>query len=411
MWWLACASPVVVTDVAVQPLQGAPTVLRVTWRTTPAAAGEVAFGADGALDRRSRRSGAATDHEVLLVGIPPDRDVAIEVRADGAAPVAAPGATGPLDTPAWTLTGGGLGTFLLTPAVVDEVATVSLVDELGRVTWTHRDTRGLGVFRARLLPDGSGVVYTVALQAGLPSADSGVVRVGWDGTESFEPIPDLAHDFVLAEDGAVWSLAADTRDGVQGDQVVTEDGQVLWSTFDDFDPVAEPGDDPAHGWTHANALDLDAASGLLLVGLRNLGTIAAVDPDAGTSPWSFGRAGTVASSGAVFVHQHQFAWLGDRFLVFDNDGAPGNTSRVLDFDFDPSAASAPLRREVVADPPLYSFILGDVHPLDGGDLLVTWSVPATVDRIRSDGTRAARVVAPDDTVLGFMTAIDEPSDP
>jgi hypothetical protein len=418
MWWSgACTAEVAVGSVEVALMDGAPTVVVVSWTTDPPAPGHVSFGVNGSLDRRSRRSEAAERHEVTLVGLPPDTSVAVQVVVDGAGEVEPESSrTGSLDgVQGWALQDEPMGDFVLTPAVVNDVATLTLVDPLGTPTWSHTDTRGLGVFRARLLPDGSGVVYTVALEAGQPSPDSGVVRVTWAGEETFVAVADLAHDFVLDDAGDVISLASDTRDGIQGDRIVaiaTDGAQTdLWSTFDTFDPVADPGDDPIHGWTHANALDRDAGTGLLLAGLRNLGTIAAVDPETGSSPWSFGRAGSVRATGAVFVHQHQFEWLGDRFFVFDNDGAPGNESRVLEYDFNPANASAPLRRELFADPPLYSFILGDIHEQEGGDLLVTWSVPGIIDRMAPDGARKSRVTAPAGTVLGFATVIDEPSDP
>jgi hypothetical protein len=265
------------------------------------------------------------------------------------------------------------------------------------------------VFRSQILRDGSGIVYSSTLREAEPVEDSALVKVTWDGTEEVLPVPWLAHDFVELPDGTLVSLTYITVDGVQGNELVTvsSDGSVTpgWNTFDCFDPVTHPGNDPAHGWTHANALDYDEQTDSFLVGMRNLGTIAEVDRATNGCGAAYGgTGGTVALEGATFYHQHQFERTADSLLVFDNDGAPGNESRVLEYALDTGQLVNTLR----ADPPIYSFILGDVSRQPDGDTLITWSVAGVMDRVAPDGTRKLRISAQTPAIFGFTQSLPSP---
>ena len=194
---------------------------------------------------------------------------------------------------------------------------------------------------------------------------------------------------------------------------ISPDGTVrdIWSAWDCYDPVTNPSIDIDHGWTHANAMDYDAAADAFQISLRNLTTIVQVDRATGACDWGVGgSAGTVTIDGPTFFHQHQFQRHPGRLLVFDNDGAPGFTSRVLEYDFDGETATHV--RTIEADPPLYSFILGDVHRFDDGDTMVVWSVPSTIDRIDADDERNWRLQAEGDgVILGFSQALLDPGRP
>lgn len=393
-----------------------PTVVHITWTTASPEVGQVAFETDGLLTRTTPLEAvASTEHAATLSGLPQDTAVTWQIFSEGGTSDVSEIRTGVLDgAPVLTVQGSGQDHFVATPMVTGDAAALALIDPMGRLSWYFDDPQGLGVFRVRIANDGSGIIYSSAIEAGLAVSSSGFVRVSWDGDATFTPVPLLTHDFVELDDGTLVALADDTRDGVSGNKLVSValDGTLsdLWSTFDCFDPVTNPGDDPEHGWTHANALDYDHSEDQFLVGLRNLGTLVAVSRSTGDCPFAVGGSGgNVEVNGGTFLHQHQFERVGDRLLVFDNDGAPGNTSRVLEYDFDETALTANVVREIVADPPLYSFILGDVFRFSDGDTLVTWSVPGTIDRIDAAGSRTWRVEAPDNTVFGFSTVVREPT--
>lgn len=425
VWLLACngaepePSPTVVSDVVAEVAPAIPTVLTVTWETDVAEIGHVAFGVDGALDRSTvDELEASTSHTATLVGLPPSAEISLQVVSAGASSDVITATTGtlPVSLGELTVEGDGLGRYLAVPLLKGTSSDIVLVDPAGKVVWRYVDDRGPQVFRARVSLDGTGMVYASTLVNGLPSEDSALVRVSWDGaTVTVLPVPYLAHDFVELPDGTLVSLAYETRDGVQGNKLVAvaPDGTTtsLWSTWDCFDPVIDAGDDPEHGWTHTNALDYDPVADVFHVGMRNLGTIVEVARD-GTCNWAFGNVGgNVEIDGPQFVHEHQFERTTDGLLVFDNDGAPGSESRVLEYTFDPAAGTASLARTISADPPLYSFILGDVHRLDDGDTLVVWGITGVADRITADDQRVGRITTPDQVGFGFAQSLEDPQRP
>jgi hypothetical protein len=406
---LACSRPTEFTGISAEVSDAVATVVTVRWETSEAVSSQVRYGLDGATDRATAPTPEGTSHTAVLVGLPADAEITFAVAAgdDESAPQVV--TTGPLpdEVPGVTVDGDVEGDFVLLPST-GTPNWILLLDGAGRVVWYHRDDRGLSVFRARVAADGTGIVYSSVIELGFASPDSEVVRVSWDGSvETATAVPDLAHDFVEEPDGRVVSLAFEVQDGVEGNALVriAPDGttETLWTTFDCFDPIENPGDDPLHGWTHANALD--AADDGWIVGLRNLATLARVTSD-GSCPWGFGGAGgTIDLSGTRFIHQHQFEHSDGKMLVFDNDGAPGNASRVIEYDFDEAAGAATEARVFEADPPLYSFILGDVHREADGDTWVVWASPQTVDRYGPDGARVWRSEIAGTGPLGFSEIV------
>lgn len=399
----------------VSPTMG--TVIHVTWSTEVESSGYVEFGIDGALDRATMPTAVGTSHSATLVGLPQSTEVSYRVVVDGESETATI-ATGTLtDAPTFTVEGTGNDRFLSLPLVRDDISTATILDPQGRVTWQHTDTRGLSVYRVHVKHDGSGIVYSATLVGGRPNEDSVFVHVNWDGEEQeVVPVPFLAHDFLELDDGSLVSLAHEWRDDVEGNKLVSlaPDGTLsdIWSAWTCFDPAIHESVDPAQGWTHANALDYDPIQDQFLVSIRNLTAITAIDRATGECSWILGgEAGDVAIDGPTFYHQHQFTRTEDSLIVFDNSGAPGLESRVLEYSLDPVGKTADIQREIHADPPLLSFILGDVHRFDDGDTLIVWSVPSTIDRIAADDTRTWRIAAERGTVLGFTEALVDPVNP
>jgi hypothetical protein len=392
-----------------------PTVVKVRWSTESAVAGRVTFGVEGTLDRATPLGPVGTTHAVTLVGLPQETHVDIRIESNGelAPPQAITTGALPSDIPELTVTGSGQDAFVLVPISTTIENRIVLLDREGRVTWHYVDPHGLSVFRALVKQNGSGIVYASALQAGGPAADSVIVEVDWDGVEQqVFPVPDLGHDFVERPDGSLVALAYEERDGVLGNQLlhVGAGGAVfpIWSAWDCFDPAVDIGDDPEQGWTHANALDGDDDG--FLISMRNFNSVVRVDEETGTCPWAFGGSiSTVEIEGHSFTHQHQFQLLDGRLLVFDNAGAGGLVSRVLEYTFDEAAATGAFQREIVADPPLFTFILGDVHRFENGDTLVVWSGPGVMDRVAAGSERLWRAEIVSDGLFGFAHVVEEPS--
>lgn len=416
----ACRPHDEASDIVVTLLDGAPTTARVTWRTDRASVGWVSFGVDGEDPRETPQGATVTEHEALLIGLPPEQTVIVSVRGEDlepSAPVTVTAGSLPDTLPSLSTEGELDDYFRAVPLLSSETDDVSVVllDPRGRIVWSHTDTRGAAVFRARVRRDGSGIVYSSTLVGGEPSASSALIDVSWDGTERVHPIPWLAHDFVELPDGTLASLAYLTEDGVTGNEIVllSPSGEIssAWSTFDCFDPLVHTGDDPEHGWTHSNALDYDEDRDLFIVGLRNLGTIVEVSR-AGVCGDAFGGSGgNVTLSGASFYHQHQFERLQGGLLVFDNDGAPGNESRVLEYSYTPGSGEANLVNTLRADPAVYSFILGDVHRADNGETTITWSMAGLLDRYAPGGERLMRMEALGPILFGFTHTFADPYRP
>lgn len=262
-----------VRDLVATPLASMPTVVEVTWRTDEPSTGAVVFSAAGGPERTTPEQPSDTEHRALLVGLPPQSEVTVRVEAGelGSDEVTATTGAVPGVVPPLRVEGGGNDQFTFTSVMEEARARVVVLDPEGRVVWMHVDERGLSVFRVRPAHDGDGVMYLSSIVRGGPSPESELVRVGWDGVESrVVAVPDLAHDFVELPDGTVVALAYEQRGDVLGNALVeippSGEPRTIWTTWDCFDPVAFPGDDPAQGWTHTNALDYDAVNDVFLVG-------------------------------------------------------------------------------------------------------------------------------------------------
>lgn len=407
--------PVEITGVTTELSDDVVTVVTVRWQTSEPVAGRVRFGTEGERDRVTPDTAVGTDHTAVLVGLPAEAEVSLQVEAGDASGEVLTATTGslPADVPGTVLTGAEGEGFLLTTST-GSVNWLLMLDPLGRVVWYHADERGLSVFRARVSADGSGVVYTSVLEGGRPSDSSEIVRVPWaGGSGSAVRVPALAHDFVELEEGTVVSLASPVIDDIEGSSLlaVEADGAQteLWNTWDCLDPIANAGDVGDPGWTHANAVDRDPDSGGYFVGLRNLGTIVLVDPTDRSCPWALGGSGgTLDIDGARFIHEHQFERTAGGMLVFDNDGAAGSVSRGIEYAIDLEAGTASEMQTFEADPPLYSFIMGDVHRFANGDTLVLFSAPNVIDRYDAGGARVGRLEIDGTGPLGFASVLATP---
>lgn len=406
-----------VSDVAVTIAPQMGTVVTIAWAQSFDSDGYVEFGEDGDLTRSTRvlpSSGGVG--EALLVGLPPDTEISYRVVAGGEAQPTETFTTGSLPNAPTMTVEGEQDRFFALP-LIDGSSTATVIDPKGRVVWMHEDTRNLSIFRVHVLKDGSGIAYTATLTGSNPNPNSVLVKLSWDlTTEEVIEIPYMGHDFYELDDGRIVTLAYEWRDKIEGNKltVLDTDGTQtdIWSAWDCYDPAVNESIDLEHGWTHANALDYDPTRDAFLVGMRNLTTIAQVEWD-GTCTWGFGGSGgTVDISGAKFYHQHQFTRLDGGLLVFDNDGATGLESRVIEYAFDEVAGTASVERIIRADPPLHTFILGDAHRLDDGDTVITWSVPSTIDRVAPDDTNVFRMVADQASLtFGFTEVLVDPGRP
>jgi hypothetical protein len=417
----AAPDPKAPTGVTAQVSTAIRTVVHVRWTTAEASIGYVEFGPTGAMEMKTPvETTPATEHTAALLGL--SADTVIYYRAvalDGA--TVHPGATAtirtgdlPVGMPALTLTGNGHQGFTVVP-VLGGTTAVTIIDAAGNIVWYHTDDRDLDFYRARLSVDGKNLVYNAANISGAPSEASELVRVALDGTStSFTRVPLLAHDFVEHADGTLAAIVVEYRDfegaPLRGDKIVevAPDGtqRTVWSAWDCFDPAIVKSDDVAQGWTFANALDYDAAADVYYLGMRNLSSIARINRQTRACDWVLGLSGATLSfapGAAKFLHQHQFQVRGNRIVIMDNEGSPGNESRVLEYELDLTAKTATQVWSYVASPSVYTFVLGEPTRFDDGGTFINWSAAGQLERLDAAGARTWKLNTGAGYVFGFHT--------
>jgi hypothetical protein len=113
-----------------------------------------------------------------------------------------------------------------------------------------------------------------------------------------------------------------------------------------------------------------------------------------------------APGSARFLHQHQFDLRGDRILIMDNDGSPGNESRVLEYQLDFEQNLATQVWSYVATPGVYTFVLGEPTRYANGDSFITWSAAGQMERVSADGESRWKLNTGAGYIFGFHTLAD-----
>jgi hypothetical protein len=315
--------------------------------------------------------------------------------------------------PALKQSGDGYDGFVMVP-LIGATTAVTIINKDGEFVWYHLEDRGLETFRVRLSMDGKGLVYNAATVSGDPSEESDLVRISFDGkTKESIPVPLLAHDFVEHPDGTLAAIVAEFREfegeEIRGEQIleISPEGEerVIWRSWDCFDPAENQGDMMGNDWTFANALDYDPEAEVYYIGMRNISSIAKVPRTGGECEWVLGSTGETlafADGTPPFLHQHQFQVLPESILVFDNEGAQGLISRVIEYSLDPEAGEATeIWRYQPGD--LYSFVLGEPTRLENGDTFINWSAAGVMNRVTPDGEEIWKINTPMGHTFGFNT--------
>jgi hypothetical protein len=398
------------------------TVVTVRWATDEPTIGYVEYGPTAAMAFKTPLADDESKaHEQLLLGLTADTLIHYRVVTwdgdDAAASDMQTVRTGdlPVGLPRLEVEGDGHDQLTIVP-VLGSTTAVVIIDPDGKIVWQHRDDRDLDFYRARLSVDGKSLLYNAASVSGDPADDSELVRVALDGSESSSiPVPLLAHDFVEHPNGTLAAIVVEYRDvegsEVRGDKIVEidpEDGAqtTVWTSWDCFDPSEWTGDAPDHGWTFANALDYDANEEAYYLGMRNFSSIAKIDRETGACEWVLGLSAPTfefADGSARFLHQHQFHVRGDRIVVLDNEGSPGNESRVIEYQLDFEANVATETWSYVSDPTVYTFVLGEPTRLDDGSTFVNWSSAGQLERVSQDGESLWKLNSPAGFAFGFHT--------
>jgi hypothetical protein len=411
-------------DVVAEVSESISTVVNVRWTTNEPSIGYVEYGPSKAMEFNTPLTAEKSEeHALSLLGLTSDTVYYYRVvtwdGGNGAASDVKTIRTGdlPVGMPSLTLEGEGHDQLTLVP-ILGVTTAVTVISPQGEIVWYHTDDRDLDIYRVRLADDGKSVLYNAASVSGDPADNSELVRVALDGSEqSSIPVPLLAHDFVELPDGTLAAIVVEYRDfegtPLRGDTIVEVglDGTLttVWSAWDCFDPAEVLGDDVAHGWTFANALDYDAAEDAYYLGMRNFSSITKINRSSGECEWVLGSSASTiefAAGSARFLHQHQFEVLGDHILVFDNEGARGDESRVLEYVLDLEQNTATEVWSYTADPSVSSFVLGEPTRLVDGGTFINWSAAGQLERLTADGTSSWKLNTGAGFAFGFHTLAD-----
>lgn len=419
-----------ITGISAAVSDNVATVVTVEWHTASPTTCRVEFGEGESFSYATPMEAEAGEtHRAVLLGMPSRTDVRFRIVAvDGETEVVSDSQTItteslPTYLPEVTVDGTGPDGFTLVPIIGTTAVAVTVIDPRGRIVWYHEDDSGLDVYRARLSRDKQHIIYNAASVSGAPDENSEIVRVSLDGSETVgTPVALLAHDFVEMADGTIGAIAAEYRtvndEEIMGNRIVevSENGTVtpVWSTWDCFDPETDRDPtlgDAGNGWTFANALDYDPEEDVYYIGFLNLSSIAKVDRQSGECLWVFGStAATIsfADGSPHFLRQHQFEVFENGILVFDNDGAlDDSVSRVTEYEFDFETHTASSVWTYIADPAVFTFVLGEPIRLEDGNTLINWSASGQMNLVTPDGDSIYQINLPIGYVFAFNTV--EPS--
>ena len=397
---VGCESVATLSPPVITPSESVVTVAAAAWddEVDSPTRVEIAKGDDPWSETDPQESGAT--HTATILGLYSNQTWTARVVADNgefSERVTFKTEGFPADFPQWQTTGEpGWEGYLFTSTIGLNAQSL-VMDERGRVVWYQAAESPYVVLRSRERRDGKGVIYAETIdgdEAGTP-----IFRwAAWDGTIERElEVPDYTHDFVELADGTLVYLKNDIRsvDGfegvVWGNSVaeLSTDGveRILWSTWDEWQPGRD-GEVQNNGyWTHSNAIDVSEDESRLTVGFRDLSIIIQLDRETGEKLWQLGGTQTnylFRNPGdAPYLH-HQFEWVGDQLLVFDNRASPDD-SRAVAVAFDESTKTASLAWEWEHDPSLWCYVLGDIHRREDGSTLVVFTTSGVVDDLDADG--------------------------
>ena len=314
----------------------------------------------------------------------------------------------------------------LQPVLQSDGTWITLVDRAGRYLWWFEAPAGFLMPSANLAPDGQTVVYTLNDYT-YAHPDAGVHRLRMDGAAAdFTPAPRVHHDATWVDADTVAWLEHESREQV-GDDGVTRawandvlveaaagaeagSGTRVYSWVDDWGRALAPGcnhsDETPYGdgaldVTHTNSLVYADDTYFLLA--HHLDALVAV-PRAGGIAWQLGGplnefvdvAGDVPDAdepwkvdgpaGTWWSHGHTSDVDGDGFAVFDNGFHHERlASRAVVYAVDLNQRTLERTFEFVSESGSLSPALGDVKRLDGGNVLVTWSLEGMVTELTPEG--------------------------
>lgn len=404
-----------------------PTVAEVRWETPEAVDSEVRFEVDGET-REVEAEPDETDHQVILLGLPPSSTVTWQVFASGTCSTPRSLETGslPSDLPTLTLSEvdeDALSGWITTVLLDAWGGYAVILDDQGRFTWWY--PAATTTTQAVLSRDGTAVLFNEKAQA--EDEPGRIWRVDLDGRQIESILMDGIHtDFEELPDGGYAALGWDVRtfehEGetrkILGNTIeeMNADGEVhtVWNVFDDFEPNLDeqydancfyPADCDVEDWSHVNSLSYDADEDVYYVTIGHLGGIGRIDRATGELAWvlsSTSKDFDIGNDQSLLSSPHSASPLeDDRLLVFNRYLDAGGCSEATEIAVDPDAGEAE-RTWSYTDPECLNVsTLGDAQRLANGNTLVVWSSAGQVDQVNPEGESVWQVSLDVGSAFGF----------
>ncbi len=367
------------------------TVVRVRWETASESRGRVLFGDSASLGRQTDLTETGREHEVLLLGMPADTSVFLQVVTEddqgptwhsqvdslttGSLPAFLPVLTATGTAPSWD--------DVIVGPVTGIVDFALMIDNQGRIVW-YDDLPSEGqLMRTSLSWDRREMLYFIAGPRG--DLETGAVtRVSLDLSETSQlSTPGVDHDMIEVPDGTYAAIVVVEPDEPEAfpehslaDAIVefSLDGTTreVWNAWDFLSDHAEG----STNWTHANALDHDPVADAYTVSMKDLASIVRIDRESGETEWILGGEPNqfefLEGSQPVPLH-HQFDMIDGGVVIFDNGDTLRGYSRAVELALDLDAMTAETTWSYVRDPSVLTMTKGDVVRFDDGNTQVVWS--------------------------------------
>ena len=201
-----------------------------------------------------------------------------------------------------------------------------------------------------------------------------------------------------------YELVAGSIHTVEPDGTETE----IWSAWDTLTP---PNDVPnGTDWTHFNALSFLPAENAYFVGSYVESSIYKVDAETGEIMWTMGGELSdwtlMDENDRWYSSQHQFQFVDDSVIVFDNRAQLGEASRVVEYALNRDTMEMTQIWEYTPEPRIRCQVLGDVDRLENGNTLVNWSAAGFMTELTPDGEKVWELGLSIGAVFGYMERIE-----
>ncbi len=266
---------------------------------------------------------------------------------------------------------------------------IYIVDPLARVRWYY-DMGNTNIDLDAHVLDAERVLYGGALFT-VPT----VVGIDHEPILAFDTDEKFHHQVEPLSDNRILTLTEiENTDGtdtwigflVSVRDLSTQEILWSWSSQTAVDAGVLPGPITDLDVYHANSAQLlegESEPHLMLVSLRNLERVLAIDTDTGDVAWTLGRGGDftlVDTKGTAlpdeqwFEGQHAIEAHWPRILMFDNGPyelrSDGTSSRALELEIDTGAMTA-TQTWTYADSSVHEALGGDANRLASGNVLMT----------------------------------------